>query len=103
MTEKENVIENLNEINEKLSAAVKVKHNEVLTAVLSSIIQMNNISINLRADITFDKLIKDLITYEYIDNGSSIPESQFGLGYTNLVMIIASIINYIELSVSKMK
>lgn len=96
LTEKGNVIKNLNEINEKLSAAVKAEHNEVLTAVLSSIIQMNNISINLRADITFDKLMKDLITYEYIDNGSSIPESQFGLGYTNLVMIIASIINYIE-------
>lgn len=33
---------------------------------------------------------------EYIEDDANIPENQFGLGYTNLVMIIAAIMDYME-------
>ena len=52
--------------------------------------------ITAKADITFDKLMRDLIKYEYIEDDANIPENQFGLGYTNLVMIIAAIMDYME-------
>lgn len=57
---------------------------------------MERMGVDLSADITFDKLMKDLIKYEYIEDDTNIPEDQFGLGYTNLVMIIATIIDYME-------
>ena len=40
--------------------------------------------------------MRDLIKYEYIEDDANIPENQFGLGYTNLVMIIAAIMDYME-------
>ena len=36
--------------------------------------------------------MRDLIKYEYIEDDANIPENQFGLGYTNLVMIIACLL-----------
>ena len=57
---------------------------------------MERMGVDLSADITFDKLMKDLIKYEYIEDNTNIPEDQFGLGYTNLVMIIATIMDYME-------
>lgn len=57
---------------------------------------MERMGVDLSADITFDKLMKDLIKYEYIEDDANIPENQFGLGYTNLVMIIAAIMDYME-------
>ena len=57
---------------------------------------MVRMGVDLSADITFDKLMKDLIKYEYIEDDTNIPEDQFGLGYTNLVIIIATIIDYME-------
>ena len=57
---------------------------------------MERMGVDLSADITFDKLMKDLIKYEYIEDNTNIPEDQVGLGYTNLVMIIATIMDYME-------
>lgn len=63
---------------------------------MKELISMERMGVDLSADITFDKLMQDLIKYEYIEDDANIPESQFGLGYTNLVMIIAAIMDYME-------
>ena len=41
---------------------------------------MERMGVDLSADITFDKLMRDLIKYEYIEDDANIPENQFGLG-----------------------
>ena len=43
----------------------------------------------------FQNLIRNIVKYEYVEKDKFIPENQFGLGYTNLMMIVADIITYI--------
>lgn len=52
--------------------------------------------VNLSTDITEEKLVRSFLLYEYEEKGLNIPENQFGLGYTHLVMIIAELIDYME-------
>ena len=94
--DKKNIEQELSEINKTLTGTIKEKHTYVLKEVLRKLVSTNHMEVNLSADITFDKLMKDLIRYEYVENDIHVPESQFGLGYTNLVLIIADIIDYME-------
>ena len=86
----------LKEVNSDLSKNISKNHTDIIQKVLERLISMERMGVQLSADITFDKLIRDLIKYEYIEDNANVPEDQFGLGYTNLVMIIAAIIDYIE-------
>ena len=94
--EKREVNKKLKEVNSDLSINISKNHTDVIQKVLEKLISMERMGVQLSADITFDKLIRDLIKYEYIEDNANVPEEQFGLGYTNLVMIIAAIIDYIE-------
>jgi len=83
---------------------------EVLSKDLTKNIQSNHVKninsplksmgvgteVSLSAEITEDNILRSLIKYEYKENGNFIPENQYGLGYTNLVMTIASLIEYME-------
>ncbi len=94
--EKREVNKKLKEVNSDLSKNISKNHTDIIQKVLERLISMERMGVQLSADITFDKLIRDLIKYEYIEDSANVPEDQFGLGYTNLVMIIAAIIDYIE-------
>ena len=94
--EKREVNKKLKEVNSDLSKNISKNHTDIIQKVLEGLISMERMGVQLSADITFDKLIRDLIKYEYIEDNANVPEDQFGLGYTNLVMIIAAIIDYIE-------
>ena len=94
--EKREVNKKLKEVNSDLSKNISKNHTDIIQKVLERLISMERMGVQLSADITFDKLIRDLIKYEYIEDNANVPEDQFGLGYTNLVMIIAAIIDYIE-------
>lgn len=93
--EKNEIIKLLFDINDKLTTRVQNNYQKELATVLKELISMKQVQVNLHADITFDKLMKGLFKYEYKENDKNIPEDQFGLGYTNLIMIIASIMDYI--------
>ena len=90
--EKKEVTKELEKINHDLTENITKNHRNVLKELIS----MERMGVDLSADITFDKLMRDLIKYEYIEDDANIPENQFGLGYTNLVMIIAAIMDYME-------
>ena len=45
---------------------------------------------------TFEKIIKNIVKYEYKENNNFVPENQFGLGYTNLMVIISKLVEYME-------
>ena len=94
--EKKEVTKELEKINHELTENITKNHTDVIRSVLKKLISMERMGVDLSSDITFDKLMKDLIKYEYIEDDANIPENQFGLGYTNLVMIIAAIMDYME-------
>ena len=94
--EKKEVNRELEKINKELTENINHNHTEVIRNVLKELISMEHMGVDLSADITFDKLMRDLIKYEYIEDDANIPENQFGLGYTNLIMIIAAIMDYME-------
>ena len=94
--EKKEIARKLEKINSNLTQNISKNHTDIIKIVLKKLVSMERMEVDLSADITFDKLMKNLIKYEYIDDDINVPEDQFGLGYTNLVMIIASIIEYME-------
>lgn len=83
-------------INEKLTSDITKHHTKSINNSLSKVIMNEKCQVLLKSDLNFQKLIKNVIKYEYVEGGNNIPEQQFGLGYTNLMMIIADIITYME-------
>lgn len=84
-------------INKTLTAQFQNDHALSVNESLSQIERSDKLSIKLSSDLTHDKLLQNnILVYEYVEKELAIPESQYGLGYTNLVMIIAEIIDYIE-------
>jgi len=86
----------ITKINSLLSTTIANKHTASINNSLSAIESADKLEMLLTSDITFKKLMTDLIKYEYVEQGHDIPEAQFGLGYTNLMMIIAELIEYME-------
>jgi len=80
--------------NDALTGDIKLKHQSGVESVLEKILSDKKIGIDLRSDLTFDKLMADLVTYEHKDGDYMVPEGQFGLGYASLVSIIGEIIDY---------
>jgi putative ATP-dependent endonuclease of OLD family len=86
----------ISQINRELTHLISERHTRGINASLEEIESKEKLQVLLRADLTFQKVMNNLITYEYIERDLNIPESQFGLGYTNLMMIIADLIDYME-------
>ncbi|MFP8498815.1 ATP-dependent nuclease [Klebsiella sp. 2HUBk12mer] len=87
--------------NQSLTQNIKTKHQLGVERILAKIIADKDIGIELRSELTFDKLMSDLITYEHKDGEFLVPESQFGLGYASLVSIIGEIIDYTNQSLKE--
>lgn len=79
-----------NEISSKLDK----EYMENINNTLQKIIFSNQVTMKL--DLSLDSLINNLIKCEYLENEHSIPENQYGLGYTNLIIIISEIISYVD-------
>ena len=88
--------QSINNINTSLSKIITEKHTKDINDSLGMIESIDKLKVILSSDLTFQKLINNLVKYEYIEQDNNIPENQFGLGYTNLVMIIADLIDYME-------
>lgn len=83
-------------INDTITESIQNSHTDNINTSLARIDSSSNIKMHLSADLNFNTLMTNLIKYEYIERDNNIPENQFGLGYTNLMMIIADIIDYME-------
>ncbi|OCL85533.1 hypothetical protein AAX26_01961 [Aliarcobacter thereius] len=82
-------IEATNEVEKKFTGNVNKAVNKIH--------DQNTINVHLSSDISLEKLLRNkLIKYQYAENGIKIPEDQFGLGYRNLMRIVAELIDYIE-------
>lgn len=84
------------DINKKLTQYVTDNHTKSFNNSIKKMMASEKCQILLKADLTFKKLITSVIQYQYLEGSASIPENQFGLGYTNLMMVIAAIISYME-------
>ena len=83
-------------INADMTEKVKESHTPHINGALHAIENQNKLEVRLSSNLTFDILMKQMIKYEYVEQGLNIPEGQFGLGYSNLMSIIGEIIDYIE-------
>ncbi|WP_421283216.1 AAA family ATPase [Aeromonas veronii] len=83
-------------INKLVQDNVSIPHSDFVNNVLHGIIDNGHLAVNLQPELTLDSILKDIITYEYKDKNHFIPESQFGLGYSNLIKIVGEIIDFIE-------
>ena len=83
-------------INKTLTKDIQKRHTKDINNTLRRIVSNNDLQVMLSSDVTFQKMMQNLVKYEYVEGGNRIPENQFGLGYTNLMMIIANLIDYME-------
>jgi predicted ATP-dependent endonuclease of OLD family len=83
-------------INKSLTESLDKHHTVDINDSLHKIESKEKMEISLSSDLNIEKLMMNSIIYEYLENGFHIPENQFGLGYTNLMTIIAEIIDYVE-------
>ena len=93
---KEKVESKFDELNKDLTETITIGQTNNINDTLSSVISQDNLKIFLNSDLSLDKALNNLVNYQYLDKEIPIPENQFGLGYTNLVMIIANLIDYIN-------
>ncbi|HFI2446586.1 TPA: AAA family ATPase [Streptococcus suis] len=84
-------------INSQVKDMVDTNIKDILQSAVSNIESTKNLKMNLHPDVTLEKIFANSIIYEYQEGNNNIPESQFGMGYTNLMVIIAKIVDYIEL------
>ena len=98
---KNNNVTDIEKLVEKINYQVKdlvdINIKNILQNAISSIESTKNLKMNLHPDVTLEKIFASGIIYEYIEGNNFIPETQFGMGYTNLMVIIARIVDYIEL------
>lgn len=93
---RKDVQEQIDKINDTLTKTISDQHTVNINSSLSKIVSKEKLQVLLSADLSFKKLMSNLIKYEYVEKDMNIPENQFGLGYTNLMMILASLIDYME-------
>jgi len=86
----------INEFNRAVTDELAAAHTNGINESVEAIESAKNIRVHLKSDATFEGVMKNIVKYEYIEKGIHIPENQFGLGYTKLMMIIAELIDYME-------
>lgn len=84
------------DINEKLTEGIKNHHTNTINQSIGKMLSGDKCKVLLKSDLSFQKLIQNVLKYEYMESNNSIPEHQYGLGYTSFMMIVAEIITYIE-------
>lgn len=92
----EDIDEKIDDINATLTRYLKINYTSSINESLKSMLSSEKCQVLLKVDINFQNLIRNIVKYEYVEKDKFIPENQFGLGYTNLMMIVADIITYID-------
>lgn len=94
-------IENINkQIDDTINVSAELSN--TVNSVVKKTVALENSSMLLKANLTMDTLLGNVIKYVYKDGKFEIPEDQFGMGYTNLMLIIAELVDYVENSPESM-
>lgn len=95
-SDRETLDDSIEKINNTVTGQISSTHTSFINETLTKIESEDHLRVLLRSDLNFEKLLNNLITYEYSEKDFNIPENQFGLGYSNLMAILAEIIDYVE-------
>ncbi len=93
---RKNLDDSIDYVNTRLTNSIREHHHDAINNAIGQIVAPDVMKVNLSTNITEEKLIRNFLLYEYEEKGLNVPEEQFGLGYTHLVMIIAELIDYME-------
>ncbi len=93
---KNEISEKIENINLEIDKHLKTIKGNSVENIIEAIQNKEHLNINLTSDLTFEKLMANVVKYQYQEKDLCIPESQFGLGYSNLMMIIGELIEYVE-------
>jgi putative ATP-dependent endonuclease of OLD family len=93
---REKLEDNIFKINKNVTKEISIPHEETVNSVVKQIVDDQHMQVSLRSDLDFDSVFTNLIRYEFKEGNHFIPESQFGLGYSNLMKILGHIIDYVE-------
>lgn len=88
--------EKIESFNTDMTQDIERDFTDSLNGVINRLHDKNTLKAYLRANLSFEQLLTQLIRYQYQENDLYIPENQFGLGYRNLLRIIGELIDYIE-------
>jgi predicted ATP-dependent endonuclease of OLD family len=88
--------EEIMKINEKLTDHIGKEHTDSINSSIGKMLSEEKCKVLLKADLSFQTLLKNVMKYEFVEGNNNIPEKQFGLGYTKLMKIVADIISYME-------
>lgn len=86
----------IDDVNIRLKDEIDTNIKGILENTAKSIESSQNLEINLHPDINLNKILGHSVLYEYKEGKNYIPESQYGMGYTNLMVIIAELVDYFE-------
>lgn len=88
--------EDITGFNKDLSGELDTNINTNINEALENVVSDDIFEIILTSNLDIDKLLRNVIQYSYSEDGYVTLEDNFGLGYSNLVMVIAEIIDYIS-------
>ena len=85
-------------INKSIDQTIKTGKDisDGFNTVLAKTTDVSKVSMDLKANLNIDSLLNNIIKYVYKDGGFEIPEDQFGMGYTNLMLIISELVEYVD-------
>src|SRR5699024_5598303 len=86
----------ITDVNYDITDIVEKNYTESINSVVQEIESTSHINMNLQASLTVDKLLNNFIDYYYQEKNYYFPQSQYGLGYTNLMVIIAEMVEYLQ-------
>ena len=93
---RDEIEKHIDSINETITEKIAQGYTKIANSAFESIDESKKHIMHLSGNVSFENIFQNLIRYEYIENNTNIPESQFGLGYKNLMIIISEIINFIQ-------
>lgn len=86
---------NLHESGYQITQQMKECYTKDVNETFNSIISSSH-KVGMKIDLNLDNLMSNLVKCEYMERNRFIPEKQYGLGYTNLIVIISDIISYVD-------
>ena len=86
----------IDNVNKTLTDYMKEKHSENFNKTIKKMIDDKKVQVLLKSNLSVRSLLNTVIKYYFIERNNEIPEDQFGLGFTNLIMIVAEILEYME-------
>lgn len=86
----------IDDVNKTLTKYMQKEHSSIFNNTIKKMIDDKKMQVLLKSNLNVRSLLNTVIKYYFVERNNEIPEDQFGLGFTNLIMIVAEILEYME-------